>query len=469
MSFNSSRFNSGDTALEQLAAIAQYTYPQFNAFKNKLNRQMEPAVIAVQGDSTGNNVNEWVYLLAQWFASRFPYYTVKHSLWNDTLQCYDTPTTVSVGTAGKAYAQHTNVNTDAFVITDSTALHITGDIDLRIHCNADSWISGAGQVLISKLGAGDERAFSLYISSIGKPTFYWSPDGTAGALRNAVSTVALPTQNGTDLWIRCTLDVDNGASGYTAKFYTGADGIAWTQLGTDVIVAGTTAIGSNTSAIGIGYGTTGKFYGKIYSAEVRSGIDGVVLASPDFGMAFPVYVSTANGAFNDSQGNVIYRMGFSGGLSWGNGSPMLLFLNGSLSGATLSYSADETRFALQHVLEADINFISYSHNEGTTTNYITAYLAYCDQLVTKWPAMAIIPIAQNPQTSATGNYLYHNHRCQQIAKMAVARKYLCIDIFTKFTESGRLNDYINEDGVHPSILGSIFWKDCIANIFQTVI
>jgi lysophospholipase L1-like esterase len=447
---------------------AEYLYPQIYAVKNKLKMQTDPVVIALQGDSTGDGTNEWFYLFGQWLASKYPAYTVKHAAWSNTLQCYNTPTEIAIGVNGRGYLALTNANTDHPKMADATPLHITEDIDLRIYCNADDWSGAANQCLIDKLGVGDERAFSFYLSTAGKPVFYWSPTGAAAALKSAVSTAAISADNGTDLWIRCTVDVDNGSSGYTVKFYTSTDGVTWFQLGSNVTAAGVTALHSNTQVVYFGYGSLGKFYGKIYYAEIRNGIDGAVVASPDFGMALPMFTTAANLTLVDMQGNAVSREGFLGGITWANGSPVLLLLNGSVAGAKLSDSADVTRFALQHASEADINFISYGHNESGTLDYRTEYLAYCTQLATKWPSMGIIPIAQNPEIAPASGIVYHKRRCQQILQLAASRKYLCIDVYNKMLDSGHLADYILDDGsgIHPNAAGSAFWRDCITWLFN---
>jgi len=49
----------------------------------------------VQGDSTGNATDEWVYLVSQWLASEYPAYTVNYRLWNAT--SYYTPSVIATG------------------------------------------------------------------------------------------------------------------------------------------------------------------------------------------------------------------------------------------------------------------------------------------------------------------------------------------------------------------------------------
>jgi hypothetical protein len=86
--------------------------------------------------------------------------------------------------------------------------------------------------------------------------------------------------------VRVTLDVDNGASGNTVKFYTAANLDApWTQLGDPVVQSGITSIFNSTAPVRIGQATNFVFklpVGRVHSAEIRSGLWGTVVAQPYF-------------------------------------------------------------------------------------------------------------------------------------------------------------------------------------------
>jgi hypothetical protein len=88
------------------------------------------------------------------------------------------------------------------------------------------------------------------------------------------------------LWVRATLDVDNGAAGRDIKFYTSTDGVTWTQLGATVTQAGTTSLFVGTAEVNVGSynnGASERMAGRVFSAEVRNGIAGTVVTNPDFG------------------------------------------------------------------------------------------------------------------------------------------------------------------------------------------
>jgi hypothetical protein len=174
----------------------------------------------------------------------------------------------------------------AIYTADRAALDITGDIDIRIDIDPRDWHGDRGRQLISKYNTtGDQRSWDMYLIRNGVQ-IAWSTDGTAGN-RKFNTLFTLPFRSGRGA-LRFTLDVDNGAGGYTATWYT-SDTISgtWTQVQQN-IVAGTTSIFSSSARLEIGdTHTTGAiddaypFVGKVFGAQVRSGIAGTLVANLD--------------------------------------------------------------------------------------------------------------------------------------------------------------------------------------------
>lgn len=165
---------------------------------------------------------------------------------------------------------------------DAAVLDIVGDIDVRADVQPDDWNAANEVEVIGKWGGAGQRSWRLAILQ-GFVSFHWSADGTTD-LSNAVplGTNALTPR----MCLRATLDVDNGASGKTVRFYVGpALSGPWTQLGTDQVSAGTTSIFNGTTALEAGDLTAGAFANaacRLYAAEVRNGLAGTVVANPDF-------------------------------------------------------------------------------------------------------------------------------------------------------------------------------------------
>lgn len=169
---------------------------------------------------------------------------------------------------------------------DHATLDITGDLDLRIDLTIDDWSPAAAGVLIAKWVEGtNNRSFLFYLATDGKLTLVWSADGSA-VVDSLASTVAVtPTVSGR-LAVRVAFDVDNGAAGRTATFYTAPTlSGTWTQLGTPVTTATATSIFSGAAGVEVGThsgGTSSPLAGSVHAVEVRSGIGGTAVANPDF-------------------------------------------------------------------------------------------------------------------------------------------------------------------------------------------
>lgn len=183
---------------------------------------------------------------------------------------------------------------------DAAGLDVTGDIDIRIKAALDDWTPAANTALVAKYIFGtNNRSYQLRVNTTGTLSLVWSTDGTSGTVVTATSTVAPTVNDGEFLWVRATLDVDNGASGKDVKFYTSTDGWVWTQLGTTVTTAGTTSIFASTAPLEVGAsenGTNTLLAGKVARWTVLSGIEGTPVASGD--------TTTPDDTFRDGQGNL---------------------------------------------------------------------------------------------------------------------------------------------------------------------
>lgn len=183
---------------------------------------------------------------------------------------------------------------------DSPALTITGDLDVRVHLAMDDWTPVTGVAPVSQwLTAGfNERAWTTRVNTNGTLQLYWSPDGATTL--NAQSTAAVAVADGSPLWVRYTLDIDNGGAGRDIRFYTSTDGVTWTQLGATVTQAGVTTIHDSTADVIVGsYNNGGSelLAGRVFAVEIRN--NGTLIASPNFGDQTARYSS-----FADDQGNV---------------------------------------------------------------------------------------------------------------------------------------------------------------------
>ncbi|MFE7073811.1 hypothetical protein ACFU96_27360 [Streptomyces sp. NPDC057620] len=165
---------------------------------------------------------------------------------------------------------------------DNAALDITGDLDLRVEAEISWNDPTANQVLIQKWSSPGQRSYALRVFDQ-LLNFTWSDDGTTNRFA-AQPLPALPERAA----VRATLDVNDGTGQYAARLYW-APTIAgpWTEIGAGRFGAAT-SIFSGTAPLRVGGDdpTTvpprKPFIGKGYKAEVRNGINGTLVAAPDF-------------------------------------------------------------------------------------------------------------------------------------------------------------------------------------------
>jgi hypothetical protein len=153
---------------------------------------------------------------------------------------------------------------------------ITGDLDLRCIAALPDWTPAVSPVWIARyIPAGNQRAYLFRMNTNGTLSFNWSADGVTDNL--ATSLAAVPFTDGSIGGVRVTIDV----SVRTVTFYTSSDeGATWDQLG-NVIGGAATSIFAATADLVIGQYTTNTT-GTVLSASVRDGIDGTIVANPDF-------------------------------------------------------------------------------------------------------------------------------------------------------------------------------------------
>lgn len=186
-------------------------------------------------------------------------------------------------------------NGNYFTTPDSVPLSITGanDLDMRWFGALNDWTPAADSLLMGKwLSSGNQKSFYLKITATtGLPALIVTTDGINGI--TFAATAAPTVSDYALLGIRATLDVDNGASGKTATFYTSRDFINWTQLGNTVTFATAISLFDSTAPFTVnsiengGFGTVN---GYCRQAQLFSGINGTKVADFDLSR----YVSGPN-------------------------------------------------------------------------------------------------------------------------------------------------------------------------------
>ena len=165
---------------------------------------------------------------------------------------------------------------------DTPGTSITGDIDIRVRVAPAAWSSGGStQQLCAKSAANDSnKSWQFGISGTGQPRLGYSTDGGFGVVSSG-NVIAAPA--GGWLWLRVTVDVDDGAGGATIAFYTSTDGTDW-ALNKANTVGAPISLYDSSSPLEVGSawgGTSVAFVGLIDRFELYSGIGGTLAAKWD--------------------------------------------------------------------------------------------------------------------------------------------------------------------------------------------
>jgi hypothetical protein len=216
-------------------------------------------------------------------------------------KCFNTRKTCPVPlsySAGERYLLFSGASGQFAWAPDAAVLDITGDIDIVAKIQAADYTPATFKVIAAKRGIALTAAVTSYvfwINTDGSLNLLWS-DGASVITVAASVLLSSVAADGTDIYVRSSLDVDDGAAHYIVKFFTSADGKTWTQLGATVTNAGPTSIRAGTEILEVGSqgtGASGNWNGRIYYVEVRNGIGGQ-----------PVAVFDINDATVDAAGQI---------------------------------------------------------------------------------------------------------------------------------------------------------------------
>lgn len=186
---------------------------------------------------------------------------------------------------GECFLPLSNVAAWYVSAPDSAGTSVTGDLDVRVDVDLLTWRENVG--LAGKWsGLPGQQSWALNLDSAGTVSLSWTADGST--LKIATSAIKMPWPQTQRATVRATLDVNNGAGGYTVTFYysttPGTSG-PWAQLGDPVVTsAGATSIFDSTTVTTFGnFSTASGSYveGRFHAGEIRNGIGGSVVASPD--------------------------------------------------------------------------------------------------------------------------------------------------------------------------------------------
>ena len=159
---------------------------------------------------------------------------------------------------------------------DTSAVSITGDIDIRVQVALADYTPATKQNLVAKDDSGSNRSYLFELNTTGFLEFTVYTTGAAGSAILATSSAAVAFSDGAIGGIRVTRNVTTG----DVVFYTSTDFSTWTQLGTTQSTAAGAAFDGN-AVVGVGArnsGTGNMSTGRIYRAQLYNGINGTLVA-----------------------------------------------------------------------------------------------------------------------------------------------------------------------------------------------
>jgi hypothetical protein len=239
-------------------------------------------------DSTNDTASKGYYQHLLQLMALMPNYRFDYSMWDPAAQGYMPSQILQAGAAGERYALFPGPSSGrSRRLTSAEITAPTADYEISLRLKGDDWTLAAQATLIAHQGGAGFRGWTWQVATNGDHKFTWFPN--SGSETNIVVTATnaqMGLVDGVDVDLKFTLDIDNGASGYTATFYKSSDlGANWTQTVQSATSSGVTTVGDPGSTvfyeIGGRSGNVEAFKGKIYKAKIRNGIGGPVLERHD--------------------------------------------------------------------------------------------------------------------------------------------------------------------------------------------
>jgi hypothetical protein len=163
--------------------------------------------------------------------------------------------------------------------TPDIAAYAITDLEVIVRVSLPSWTPGGfGRVFMDQWAPAANQGWLVGIDGTGHLLISTSSTG-ANTVPNVMTTV-VPFTGGDFVWIKYSLDVNDGAGNRVATFQTSPDGIAWTVLGV-VTTAGTTTIFNSTASLRVGGLLTGTGMA-VSQAKLNASIGGAEVANPNF-------------------------------------------------------------------------------------------------------------------------------------------------------------------------------------------
>lgn len=188
--------------------------------------------------------------------------------------------TKSLQLQGDVQIEGTDVVGDGVRCPMTDSLMITGDMEVRVDFEPDSWRDEQVLCGVSTHASG-VAPWRLALLDDGRLEFRRLV-GSTELTYTSTESVPMATRQS----LKATIDVDNGASGSVARFYYASTiGGSYTQIGASVLIgtAGDTTYDGGALCVGhVGSETGRGIHGLVYNFELYNGIAGTAVTDVDF-------------------------------------------------------------------------------------------------------------------------------------------------------------------------------------------
>jgi hypothetical protein len=394
-----------------------------NPLISNLTRGLDSSTVCT-GDSTSDGVGEWFELLAHSIGNLYPNYHIQYYDYHDDI--YDSGgMVIQDGTNGESYLYFTG-SMGAYM-ADSAIADFAGNPDIRVKILPNDWTPSSSMCLCAHGDAGD-LSFRFFLTTTGALLYMWTEDGSTQRTSTSSTTISDP---GAATWVRVTHNLSTDV----VQFWTSADGITWSQLGSDRSVTATGSIHASSGNLYAGCYTmnVNPFSGRIYSVQIYDGIG-----------SWPV--------LNRQELSEWSR--YSAATCYAEGGPTLRMFNGSVAGSDMEYCEAGLSTILPEKYRLVTAFINYGHNAGLTwdATVMAEYTSLGAAIRSASDFIDVIFMTQNPELSprSAGYILANNNRNMQMLTYIPENGYKIIDVFSAFSEAGAW-DTISDDGLHPDL------------------
>lgn len=368
-------------------------------------------------------------------------------------------TVLRAGTTRRHWYWSASDNFGLFLANSELAQSPVGadlSLEFEVSFEASALTSGFPNTFLPVAWGGSANGYMrlTFVSNV--LALYWSEDNT-GAIPVRVASVVPPALTaGTVYRFRADLDIDNGASGRTIRFwYSTNSGSTWTQIGSNVVQAGVTTVavpavtGWNIASGSIGSPPLRGV--RIYDIQIFSGANRVPLLpwridqwSPPEGVA-----TDANPSLLGDPVIYVDTVAKNGASLVPGG-----FFTGNAAG---DFVPNAYRCLRDH--QPDFAVIVSSHNDSgvlSSKGWADAMDAAVTSMLARFPLKpAVVHITQNPEPTDYGFGVYsgiHNRRQSAILAYAASRGRTCVDLY-EWMMAGYSPTHYTPNNVHPTSAG----------------